>query len=306
MKVLILSNGADNGGVGIGIKRAFAKHAPDWQVNSVTRVTNFIGFEPDVFWPPGADGAVVDALWKEADVVHIMDKFEAASMVAAYDEEKPRIMHHHGSIFRSNPLGFIERSEQDGIIQLVATFDLLRFAPSVLRWMPHPVDIERMQQFRETARRHKRITVVHTPGAGYNGTDHLWRATEGIDVSLDIVKDKPWAEAMERKARADILFDSMDIGYGMTSVEAFAMGLAVIAGGDPDTEERIIGTIGYLPYLSAFPGTLSGRILALVASPQDRGRIAALGWQAANDFHAEVRVVERLKEIYLEAHETWG
>lgn len=305
MRVLILSNGEDNGGVGIAIKKAFAKYEPDWVVHSVTRADNYIGFERDVFWAPGEDGSVVDDLWRSADVVHLMDKFEAASSIAAYDEEKPRLIHYHGSIFRSRPEGFLERCRRERIPQIAATFDLLKIAPDELTWMPHPIDLARMKEIRAAAKPRQRLSIVHTPGAGYNGTDHLESATAGMDVELDIVRGEPWVAAMSRKARADILFDSMDIGYGMTSVEAFAMEIAVVAGGDPETEMLIRETVGYLPYLSATPGTLPAKIQELVHAHEFRDEVAAMGWQCANEHHAEERVVERMKRFYERTVEEW-
>lgn len=299
MRVLILSNGADNGGVGIAIKKAFNKYATDWVVHSVTRADNFIGFDKDVFWPPNANNALITELWKSADVIHMMDKFESATTVPNYDEVKPRLIHHHGSIFRSNPYNFIERCQKEGIPQLAATFDLLKYDDSV-QWMPHPIDINYMQHFISPYRK----GLIHTPGAGYNGTDHLKKAIQGTGWELDIVTNLPWNMAMKRKGMASVLFDSMDIGYGMTSVEAYALRMPVIAGGSSATESKIFDTMGYLPYLSATPESLRD-VLVQLQEPQLQKEVESFGWQCVNDYHAEQKVVERLKLVYEKTVEEW-
>lgn len=301
MRVLILQNGADNGGVGIGIKRAFAKHAPDWEVHSVTRADNYIGFERDVYWSPGDPGHHVAELYQKADVVHVMDKLEAATDLSGYDERKPMVMHHHGSIFRARPEGFLAECRYRGIQGLVATFDLLQFAPGELEWMPHPVDVAAMRALRVAEhRRNVRIKVIHTPGAGDNGTDALKRAynESSAPFDLEVVRGKPWAECMRLKARADALFDSFNIGYGMTSVEAFALGVPVVSGADGETERRVVDHLGFIPYLRSTPETIGGALETVVSDSTLRAGLAEQGMQAANDFHAEEKVVVRLKAVY--------
>lgn len=302
MRVLILSNGADNGGVGIGLKRAFARHAPDFEVRSVTRANNYIGFKPDVLWPPGADDSFVRSLWNKADVVHIMDKFEAAEFFPGY-ERKPRIIHHHGAIFRSNPQGFVERARAEGIQAVVATFDLLRHAPE-LEWLPHPVNTDQMQRIRISEYvSNKRLKVIQSPGAGDNGTDRFLQAAFESEANFDveILRRLPWDECMKRKARADLLFDSFDIGYGMTSVEAFAMGIPVISGGDELTLRQIEHHLGFVPFMQATHDSIGAVLDEAVRDWNVRTHYAALGEQVAWDFHAEAKVVQRLRSIYQRA-----
>lgn len=302
MRVLIVSNGADNGGVGIAIKRAFAKHASSWTVNSVTRATNFIGFEPDVYWPPDGDSAIVDALYESADVVHIMDKFDAVLGIPACKGlgTKPMVMHHHGSVFRSKPQGFIQVCRENQIPALVATFDLLRYAPDELTWMPHPIDVDQMQGIRgREYRASSAVRIVQTPGAGDNATERLQEAVKEIDGAvLDVVRGLPWAEAMQAKARADIVFDCLDTGYGMTSVEAFAMRIPVVSGSDLDTARRIVDACGVRPYYSAMEENLGFRLRDLVESSELREEYAEIGWEHVNAYHAEDVVVDRLMAVY--------
>lgn len=303
MKILIVSNGADNGGVGIGIKRAFDAYGPKgWKVRSVTRAQNFIGFEPDVFWPVNGDAREPDRLYREADVIHVMDKLEAMTQFPSFlgFDDKPVVLHHHGSIFRSRPQGFLDEARKRGWLQLAATFDLLRFAPDDLHWMPHPVNVEQLQALRKVHyRRQSWLKVVHTPGAGYNGTDALLRAHhEAMTWDVDVVRRESWIACMKRKAQADILFDSFDIGYGMTSVEAFAMGIPVISGADPETEARLREHLGVLPYYPATPDTIGNAVETLVSDATLRAEVAQAGLEVALLWHDEKRIVDRLVNGY--------
>lgn len=309
MRILILSAKDDNGGIGIAIKRAFDKYAPEHEVRSVTREDNFIGWEKDIFWRynDAATGQYVSTLFDQADVIHIMDVFRAADWHASYSR-KPKVFHHHGVDFKSNATAIMERCRAEGAKQIVATHDLLRYGDG-LTWFPNPCDVDRMQEFRTATAPERgsrmRPLVVQTPsGRDKNGTDPFLDGLRQLDpdsYDVDLIEGLPWRSCMARKARADLMFDSFDVGYGISTLEAWGMGIPVIHGGDALTEQAVLDTIGFTPYYHATRDNIGERLTDMVSDHHLRRYWADQGWQAVNDFHAEQVAVKNLVSYYEEA-----
>ena len=303
MKILLLHNGKDNGGNGSSIKRAFDRFS-DWDVRFVRRQPSWIGYPVDIEWPSRTPvpSEVMD-LWREADVVHMLDTFEPASTFPGYDD-KPRVMHHLGANFTLHAEAFMARCRAERIQQLVTTFDLL-YAPD-LTWMPMACDVERMEREREAYRPGPRLRVVQSPAARqWNDTDEFIRLmadVPGIDVQ--IIEGVPWDECLRRKAQADILFDSFASSYGLSIIEAMGMGIPTVGGSaGPLIEERIVRTVGHLPYLLVTRETIAERVGMLVESPALREEYAERGRQIVREFHDDRKIVERLIPIYERALE---
>lgn len=306
MKVLIIGSGVDNGGVQIAIKQAFDRHAPDWEVRSVTRAQNWIQYDQDILWPPGADGIgeQVAELFAKADVVHVMEKFGAIESFPGW-EDKPRIMHHHGSVFRGDPHGFVARCKREGILQLGAIFDIIKLAPGDLMWLPNPVDLRMMLRYRADGfRPHNRIRIAQSPaGRGPNHTNQFLKAMEQVyGAEPLLIEHQPWREHLRRKATADAVFDSFTTGYGITLSEGWGMNLPGIAGcSDSEALTVMERYIGYIPYFPVTEEIVVDRLRMFVEDDEVRDHYADLGWQTVNDFHEESKVVDQLKVIYEQA-----
>ena len=292
MRLLLLSNGKDNGGNGSALKRAMDRHT-DWEVRYVRRQPSFLGYEKDIEWPgrtPMPRGLL--DIWNRADVVMMLGSFRLAQQFPGY-ERKPKVMYHLGEEFRLNAEGYMARCRSEGIPQLVTTFDLLAYGPD-LAWLPMVCDTERMERERQAYRPGPRVRVMQTPAArGPNYTDEFEALMAGVDVDLDIVEGVPWAESLRRKAQADILFDSFDSWYGLSAIEAMGMGVPVVCGTDgTGTDARIVRILGDLPYLAVRRDTVAERIALF--EPGLRANYAQRGREIVERFHAEAKVVERL------------
>jgi glycosyltransferase involved in cell wall biosynthesis len=127
---------------------------------------------------------------------------------------------------------------------------------------------------------------------------------EGFDVELDLIERRPWTECLERKAKADIYFDQVILGYGCNAIEAWGMGIPVIAGGSDETLDEMERRFGYLPFIHATPETIYDALLELVESAELRERYGQLGLAHVRKWHDASVVVEQLKGIYQRAMET--
>jgi hypothetical protein len=311
MNVLILVAGADTGGQGINIKRAFDRFAPDWSVRSASVISNYMAHDPDLTFPRDQE-EIVD-LYERADVVHLRNSFGALRLVGAHtrragEQKKPLIIHHHGSRFRRGAVGLMREAAVRGAASYVSTMDLL-LKDSELRlgWIPAPVDVDGLAAMRKPQKSDV-IRIGHAPtNRTLKGTAHFLAACavlqeRGRRIEPVIIEGKPWRECVELKGTVDLFYDQLMFGYGNNGLEAFAMGIPVVSGAvDPKVLSCMRELVGDLPFLPATHETLADQIEALIISGELREEYAARGRAYVERFHAPAKVVARLQGIYREA-----
>jgi glycosyltransferase involved in cell wall biosynthesis len=91
------------------------------------------------------------------------------------------------------------------------------------------------------------------------------------------------------KATCHVLYDQVQLGYGNNAVEAWAMGIPVIAGGAPTTLTEMRRRFGSLPFVKATEDTI-GDALALLLDEGERERWGAIGQAHARAWHDEYPV----------------
>lgn len=301
--VLIVSPGPDTGGVGIALKRAFDRHAPDWSVRHVRRRDNYIAYPADITWTRANERAI-GALYCSADIIHLMESFGDG---LPWRSDAPRIIHHHGHQFNVDPQRWLPRTRAEGLTALVSTLDMTKPAPDELVWLPNPCDTVALAQLRaKTYRPTVRPRVIHSPTSRVRkGTDAFLAGIRPLmpQIELDLIERRPWSECLTRKARGDILFDQFNpAGYALNSIEAWALGLATCSGAEPWTLDVIRQTVGYLPFQMATEATV-GQRMAELFDPVVRAEVAERGCACLADFHDERVVVKRLIAIYQQALE---
>ena len=299
--ILIVNAGADTGGQSIRIARAFARCAPDWTVRAITSGRNYIEFPTDVPW----SRAAVEKLWRKADVVHVASPrtLKLFRRMGA----RPSVMHYHGTAYRRDPGPFLAEQARHRAVGLVSTLDLLAIAPDRTAWLPAPYDLDELAAMRRR-RRGGPIRIAHAPTERQIKSTPAFLAAveqlrgEGHRFDVDLIEGVTWAECLERKAQADIYFDQVILGYGNNSIEAWGMGIPVIAGGGPDTlalmRERFGGT---LPFYTATEETIVDALRAMLLSEELRAEYAERGADHARTFHADAVIVDQLKGVYAQA-----
>lgn len=301
MRALILSVWEDTGGVGIALKRALERHT-SWEVRFVHRHHNYISYPTDIYWDPEApkpDG--LDALFAEADVIHVMERWESASVFDGW-RDKPLLMHHHGTHFRvEQTQNLIASVREYGAKAIVSTPDLLLIDES-LEWLPNPCDIPMMERIRrENYRENEYPRAAHSPtNRGLKGTEQFLRAAYDLrtQMGIDVIEWVTWDACLDRKSRAEMFFDQLHIGYALSGIEAMAMGIPVIGGAeDPRILALMRDIFGDLPFVLADRGTL-GDALRLLLDPAERRRWGEIGRSHVAEYHDEARVARQLAGIY--------
>lgn len=306
-RVVFMSNGADVGGCGIALKRAFDKYAPDWEARAVCRSEVYIKYPTDIVWPPGGGRVkrqVID-LVRQADVLHVMDNESALMRFAPYLRGKTTIVHHLGSHFRHHEARVSQVCRRYGAIEVTDSIDLLR--PHV-GWMPVPADFDALAKLREEQYQPSdRIRIAHAPThRPIKSTKQIIEAVTELQkrypIDFDLIERVDNRECLERKARADIFVDQLLLGFGMNVIECWAMGIPVVSG-LMDPEARLRGLEmwgGRLPWADATPATLEAVIEHLIRDPDWRKDLGERGRRHGEEWHSEPAVVDRLLELYYE------
>lgn len=297
--------GSDPAGISSGIARAF-RNDPEWAVRSLVSKTNFIEYVPDLPW----EHRTLHKHWDWADVVHLHHNFIGAErMVRGFGRKrvrhKPYVVEFHGTQFRENSGIHLQEMRRYGAVGVVSTLDLYLIAPNDVEWLPGPIDVDRLAEMRQV--NEGRVVIAHAPtNRQIKSTRELLAAVErlqaeGFPVELDLIEHRPWTECLERKARAHIFFDQVLLGYGNNALEAWGMGIPVVAGADDPTLDEMERRFGHLPFYHATEETIYDALKELVESPELRAQYGQIGYEYVRKWHDEPVVVEQLKRLYRRA-----
>jgi hypothetical protein len=274
-------------------------------IRSAHKASAYFEFVHDIRWHRGNE-AEVRALADAADLIHLTNDFKAYFWLRQHKPRKPALIHHHGTLFRNNPERMLSEARRFGMVQAVSTIDLKRPAPDELHWLPTAYDLDELARIREEHRRPEdgRIVVAHAPtNREIKSTDAFEAAirtlqAEGLPVDALIIANKTHAECLRLKATADIYFDQVKLGYGCNAIEAWGMGIPVIAGADDWTLHAMADEFGGIPFAIATESTIANAIRDLVMSDVQRETVATVGQAHAQRFHAELPALRRLAEVY--------
>jgi hypothetical protein len=304
LKALIVGD-YDPAGVGARFEAA-AEKGTELRIRSAHRSSHIYQSMPsDIIWDR-AHEAEVKELALSADIIHLNNSWRPLQRLRIRSR-KPVLLHHHGSLFRSDPKGMLFRARQIRAVQAVSTVDLMRTSPDELHWLPTAYDVDWLQSFGAEHQRNPdgRIRVVSAPtNRDFKSTEALIGAVaklhaEGLPVDLEIIEGRPWAECMALKATADIYFDQVKLGYGCNAVEAWGMGIPVIAGADDWTltKMRDVYDSDKLPFYTATEDSIAQAISAL-ATKAKRTEYARRGLAHVRTFHDERPALTRLAQLY--------
>lgn len=312
-RLLLMNTGADTAGVAWRTQQALQRHGPrGWQVRQVAAAGKrgrYLDYPQDRTYRDRAEGG---GWYRWADVVHLANTLHAWDWWDGGQLGRRLVLHHHGTEYRDYHEDIAAKARAIGAVQVVATVDLLGLEPDVDTWLPTPYRASELARYRQP-RGDSSIVVAHAPtDRAIKGTEAVVAAVdalaaEGLPVSLDLIEGVPNTECLRRKGRADIVVDQLVLGYGVNAVEAWGMGLPVVAGvADARVRERMLGLWGQLPFVPASPDTLRDVLRQLVWDRQARVDAAAVGAAHFARWHSEEAVVPVLLDVYAATRPTRG
>lgn len=310
IKAMALGN-QDPGGV-VGRFRIAAEKLGGVKIRSAHRDTPYMEFPEDLVWNSRTEPEI-RRLMKEADVLHLNNSARPWMVLGGREMKKPVLLHHHGTLFRNGAQSLLDMARLYNMTQAVSTLDLWLIAPEVLTWLPTAYDLDELAALRKPRQEHEKILVVSCPTNRRNkSTNELIEAVaylqaENYPVELEIVEGKTWKESLAAKARADIFFDQVHLGYGCNGVEAWAMGIPVVAGADSAVAMAMKKEFGRgkLPFYPTTELTIARSIADLVMSADLRAEWGARGLAHVQKYHAELPALERLVSLYMRTIKAW-
>lgn len=272
MRVLSIHKGADTAGIGYLLTTAFARD-PDITLRSIVRRTNYIDYPHDLPWRRAA------AEWAAADVVHLHNSFGTWRLLGA---NKPFVMHHHGTFYRQHAEALNAAVADRGGRAVVATLDLLGYGDD-LTWCPAPYDLEWLASFRKP--QDGRLRVGHSPtDRAIKDTEAFLAACDKLDVEPVLIERRAWNDCLTLKGTCDVFYDQVRLGYGHSAIEAWGMGIPVIAGAADSTLISMRETFGPLPFFAATEATIGDAIRSLM-DEELRDEYAARGLTHVRRWH---------------------
>ncbi len=206
---------------------------------------------------------------------------------------------YHGSDFRTR--GVIPVVDELAELRMTSEWDLLEFDPRLkYLYLPFPTATYPLRKYRF----HSPIRICHASRNQYKGTTFVERAIEELSkkypIEYVLLRDLSHDEALHRKYESDIFIDQLTNaggwGYGMSSVEALAMGLPVITN-IPEIMQRRLGAH---PFVQATTETITPILEELI---QNEARCAVLvqqGREWVQQRHDIQTVADQLYGYYRE------
>jgi glycosyltransferase involved in cell wall biosynthesis len=218
------------------------------------------------------------------------------------DKGIPIVSFYHGSDMRNR--GIVRAADSVTSLRLTSEWDLLEFDPR-LEYLYLPFDTSQYPDHSYAP--HSPVRICHAARNPYKGTKFLVEAVERLskdfEIELVLLRDLSHAEALRRKAECDIFVDQLTNeggwGYGMSSVEALAMGLPVLTNIPPQMESRI----ALHPFIQADQSTIHDNLRELLSNPERALQAVRDGQQWVREHHDVRHVVDHLYSLY--EHHGW-
>lgn len=306
-QLFLLSTGQDTGGFNWRIHEAF-RHVPTgFTARSMIATRTYINYPEDL--PYRRD--LLLAMYAAADVVHLQNQTAGWEL---YDNGagKPTILQHHGTIFREGHEHLSATARRVGLVEIASTVDLTLLEPGV-EWLPVPYNLAELQAIRQRVYQPKDgvVRIAHAPtNRAIKGTVHFLAVVKrlqakGHRIEVILIEQKPWAACLAMKGQAEIYYDQLDLGYGCNAVEAWGMGMPVVAGAsDPVVQAAMLKRWGRWPFAYAQPADLEAVLEGLITSAAARAEVAAVGREHFDRWHTEEVVAPWLAGIYANAPTT--
>lgn len=238
----------------------------------------------------------IKGIWDWADVVHVHDVMPPLPQGLP---TKPTVITYHGSMYRRNPALYNRLVKRFSWVGTVATIDLTAHG---LRWMPDcrpPLD-------KYAYRPDGRYIVAHAPTSRPGkSTNEVIAALDSLvrkgEIVLDVIEMVDHISCLKRKGRASIYIDQFTLCYGLNSIEAWSMGIPVIANAQPQTLNKIKKIMGDLPFYQVPVNGVPDAVIALRDDEELAEEYTTRGRDCYMAYHSQTAAAKKALEYYKEA-----
>lgn len=297
--LFLITTGQDMAGWGWRIHSAFERLSKVWHTDAMAATRTYLRYPEHLKYSP----IVRDRLYRNADAIHLQNQLAGWQL---YDrgQGKPTLVQHHGTIYREHHEAISRAARKLRIREIASTVDLTLLEPGV-EWVPVPYNRDELRHRRTLYYEDSEaIRIAHAPtNREIKGTDHFLaiceRLAQRYPIEVILIEHQQWRKCLRLKAGADIYYDQLELGYGSNAVEAWGMGIPVIAGvSDPAVKKEMLSRWGRLPFVEATTETLEKVLTEMVASRDVREHGAGIGRDHFDIWHDERVVQPWLESIY--------
>jgi len=146
-----------------------------------------------------------------------------------------------------------------------------------------------------------KIRIGHSPTKrSTKGTDIIVAILEKIckkfpHVEIIVIENLPYREALREKSKLDIFIDQLgELGYGISGLEAMAMGIPVATEIMPDFDSFL----GEHPFIKIDAKTLEMEIIKFLENPDLRIEFGERGLNWLKKYHYPLNAIEPLLDCY--------
>ncbi|MDZ7373155.1 MAG: hypothetical protein ONB23_04225 [candidate division KSB1 bacterium] len=250
----------------------------------------------ELLWKPAVERALraVDA--DRCEIVQYdggLDFFRDGRVARRFKAQgKLLVCCYTGSDLRTR--GLIPAVDSLADLRVTVEFDHKRLYPGILHIF-FPFEPERMPPRKRL--RDGRLRIGHAPSVRKaKGTPQILAALHRLqqrypEVEIVLIEGRSYTEALELKATCDVFVDQIgDLGYGINSLEALAMGIPVASSLAPGFAEECPDH----PFLDISDGNLEDRLEPLVRDEDLREELGRKGREWVGRYHDARAVVRRL------------
>lgn len=254
------------------------------EARSARWAMNYLDFPVDILCP---ESSQLIEMWEWADVVVCIDYAEPPVSII----RRPLVKLYTGTGYRENYEQFDAIDRDLKAARAAVTLDLCH---SGAEWLPLPIpDLsERWQPSVDE------FWVAHAPtNRAIKWTDGVIAELGGVaGLSLMVIEWVTNKECLERKARVNAFVDQFALGYGTNAVEAWALGMPVVANGATWVIQTMRQAWGELPFVQPVP-TLRATVERLRDDPEYYHEAALRGRQHWRRYHSPEAVGQRLAQL---------
>lgn len=235
--------------------------------------------------------------WIEwADIINCLHRVKPYANIIKSARKRKVIVTYIGTPYRTKYKFFHKESKELGVKkELVDIPELTKYGNFEV--IPPTVPV---MEYEKMKRKHEGKQIVcQTPSriAKKNTNKIIEILSNKNDIELLIINKIPWVECMKKKSVADIYLGSFTGRYGLSSIEAWSMGIPCINYIENPNRKIYIKNIGYLPYYESPIEKLPIAIDLLLNDKNLYNEYSDLGKKYVSDFHDYPVVAKKFVKI---------
>jgi len=251
----------------------------------------------DFLWKFKVETAIRNYKLDEYDVYQLdggLDFYRDSRFIERIKAEgKKVICCYTGSDLRTR--GVIRKIDQLSEVNFTVEFDHLKLHPDI-HHVFFPFEVGRFQCITQN---NKKIRIGHAPTSRKaKGSDIIIpimrELTREYNVEAVVIQNLPYSLAIETKQSCDIFIDQIgDLGYGINSLEALAMGIPCCSCLAPGFAEEYPDH----PFVQVNKNNLKAELLRLIQDSELRKELGFKGRDWVEKYHDSKKIVRKIHDI---------